>query len=56
MGPAMDTLSLLLILATALLAYRGMSRRWVIVLWSISLIAMLCLFKYHVTSKLHLHF
>lgn len=47
---------MILLLVTAILAYRGMARRWVIILWTVSLVAMLCMFKYHVTSKLHLHF
>ena len=52
----MDTLIMILLLVTAIVAYRGMARRWVIILWVVSLVAMLCMFKYHVTSKLHLHF
>ena len=52
----MDTLIMILLLVTAGVAYTGMGRRWVIILWAVSLVAMLCMFKYHVTSKLHLNF
>jgi len=52
----MDTLIMILLLVTAGVAYKGMARRWVIILWAVSLVAMLCMFKYHVTSKLHLNF
>ena len=47
---------MLVLMATAIAAYRGMSRKLVITLWVIGLIAMLGLFKYHVSSPLHLNF
>lgn len=47
---------MLVLMATAIAAWRGASRRVVISLWAIGLIAMLGLFKYHVTSALHLNF
>ncbi len=52
----MDILILVLLAAVALLAYRGASRRLVIGLWFLALVAMLGLFRYHVTSPLHLNF
>ena len=52
----MDTIIMLLLLVTAVAAYRGLSRRFVIVVWLIGLVAMLGLFRYHVTSSLHLNF
>jgi len=47
---------MLLLAVTAFLAYRGASRRLVITLWVVSVVCMLGLFKYHVTSSLHLNF
>lgn len=52
----MDILILLLLAAVGLMAYRGASRRLVIGLWFVALVAMLGLFRYHVTSPLHLNF
>lgn len=47
---------MVLLCATAICAYRGMSRRIVIILWAVGLVCMLGLFKYHVTSSLPLNF
>ena len=52
----MDIIIMLLLCATAICAYRGMSRRLVIGLWVVGLVCMLGLFKYHVTSHLDLSF
>ena len=52
----MDIIIMLLLCATAICAYRGMSRRLVIGLWVVGLVCMLGLFKYHVTSQLDLSF
>jgi Family of unknown function (DUF5993) len=52
----MDIIIMLLLCATAICAYRGMSRRLVIGLWVVGLVCMLGLFRYHVTSSLPLNF
>ena len=52
----MDILILVLLLAIALLIWRGANRGMVIALWFVGLIAMIGLFKYHVTSHLDLSF
>ena len=52
----MDILILVLLLALALLIWRGASRGLIITLWVIGVVAMLGLFKYHVTSQLDLSF
>ena len=52
----MDTIIMLLLLVTAVAAYRGLSRRVILIVWLIALISMVGLFRYHVSSKLHLNF
>ena len=52
----MDTLILVLLLAIALLIWRGASRGLIIALWVVGIVAMLGLFNYHVTSHLDLSF
>ncbi len=52
----MDILIMILLLATAIVTYRGMAARWILSLWTVSLVAMLLLFNYHVTSSLNLNF
>jgi hypothetical protein len=52
----MDILIMILLLATAIFTYRGTAAKWVLSLWTISLIAMLLLFNHHVTSSLNLNF
>lgn len=47
---------MLVLMATAIAAWRGASRKVVVWLWTIGLVAMLGLFRYHVTSALHLNF
>ena len=47
---------MLLLLGTAVAAYRGLSRRVILLVWILGLISMLGLFRYHVSSKLHLNF
>jgi hypothetical protein len=51
-----DIVIMLLLCTTAVAAYLGMGRRLVIGLWLVALVLMLGLFKYHVTSHLHLNF
>jgi len=51
-----DILIMILVAVVAFLAYRGASRRLVIGLWFLAIVAMLGLFRYHVTSHLHLNF
>ena len=55
-GGSMDTIIMLLLLVTAVAAYRGLSRRVILIVWLIALISMVGLFRYHVSSKLHLNF
>ncbi len=55
-GGNVDILIMLVLMATALAAWRGASRRLVITLWAVGLVAMLGLFRYHVTSGLNLNF
>jgi len=52
----MDIVIMIVLMATAFCAWRGLSRRVVMTLWVFGLVAMLGLFKYHVTSPLHLNF
>lgn len=52
----MDIAIMLILLGTALLIWRGAHRGLVIGLWVVGLVAMLGLFKYHVTSSLDLNF
>ncbi len=48
----MDIAIMLLLLVVAVLIWRGAKRGLVIGLWIIGLVAMIGLFKYHVTSTL----
>ena len=52
----MDIIIMIVLMATAICAWRGLSRNVVMTLWVIGLVLMLGLFKYHVTSPLHLNF
>lgn len=47
---------MILLLAIALLIWRGAKRGLVITLWAIGLVAMIGLFRFHVTSVLDLSF
>lgn len=52
----MDTVIFLSILATFGAMVQGAPRRVVLALWTVSLVAVLLLFKHHVTSGLDLNF
>lgn len=52
----MDILILALLLVLAVLIYKGVRRGFVLALWFVMLVAMLALFRYHVTSNLDLSF
>lgn len=52
----MDIIILVLLLITALLIVKGARRGVILSLWIVSLVLMLGLFKYHVTSALDLSF
>lgn len=47
---------MVLLLALALLIWRGAKRGLIITLWFVGLVAMIGLFDYHVTSHLDLSF
>ncbi len=47
---------MILLFALALLIWRGAKRGMVIALWAVGLVAMIGLFRYHVTSVLDLSF
>ncbi len=47
---------MILLLVLALLIWRGASRGLVITLWFVGVVAMVGLFRYHVTSVLDLSF
>lgn len=47
---------MVLLLAIAVLVWRGARRGTVIALWLVGLVAMISLFRYHVTSVLDLSF
>jgi len=47
---------MILLLAIGLLIWRGAKRGLVIALWAVGLVAMIGLFRYHVTSVLDLSF
>ena len=47
---------MVLLLTLALLVWRGAKRGVIIALWAIGLVAMIGLFRYHVTSTLDLSF
>ena len=51
-----DILIMILLFAIALLIWRGAKRGMIIALWFVGLVAMIGLFKYHVTSVLDLSF
>ena len=53
---AVDILILLALLGLAVLILRGARRGLILSLWVVTLIAMLALFRYHVTSPLDLSF
>ena len=52
----MDVIILVLLFITALLILKGAKRGLILSLWVLSLILMLGLFRYHVTSALDLSF
>lgn len=52
----MDIIILVALLLLAVLIYRGARRGVVLALWFLALIAVLALFRYHVTSPLELSF
>ena len=47
---------MVILLAVALLIWRGAKRGSVIALWMVALVAMLGLFRFHITSHLDLSF
>ena len=47
---------MILLFALALLIWRGANRGLIIALWAIGLVAMIGLFRFHVTSVLDLSF
>jgi hypothetical protein len=51
-----DILIMILLLVIALLVWRGASRGVIITLWVVGVVAMLGLFRFHVTSLLDLSF
>lgn len=52
----MDIIILVALLVLAVLIYRGARRGLVLALWLLTLVAVLALFRYHVTSALDLSF
>ncbi len=52
----MDIIILVLLLATALLIVKGAKRGLILSMWIITLVLMLGLFRYHVSSALDLSF
>ena len=56
LGARMDIIIMIVLMATAICAWRGLPRSVVMTLWVIGLVLMMGLFKYHVTSPLHLNF
>jgi hypothetical protein len=52
----MDIVIMALLLVTAILVYRGAPRKWILTSWIVTLVLMLGLFRYHVTSPLDLSF
>ena len=52
----MDILIMILLFVIALLVWRGANRGVVIALWAVGVIAMVGLFRFHVTSLLDLSF
>jgi hypothetical protein len=51
-----DILIMILLLGIALSIWRGAKRELVIALWAVGVVAMVGLFRYHVTSVLDLSF
>jgi hypothetical protein len=51
-----DILIMVLLLVVALLVWRGANRGVIISLWVVGIVAMLGLFRFHVTSLLDLSF
>ena len=47
---------MILLLVLAVLIWRGARRGMIIALWAVGLVAMIGLFRYHVTSTLDLSF
>lgn len=52
----MDIIIVALLLVLAVLIYRGARRGVVLALWFVAFVAVLALFRYHVTSALDLSF
>jgi hypothetical protein len=52
----MDIAIMLLVLVLAILIWRGARRGLILGLWALGLVAMLGLFRYHITSPLDLNF
>ena len=52
----MDIIILALLLATAIMIVRGAAPKWILTTWIVTLVLMLGLFRYHVTSPLDLSF
>jgi hypothetical protein len=51
-----DILIMILLFVIALLIWRGARRGMIIALWAVGVVAMIGLFRYHVTSTLDLSF
>jgi hypothetical protein len=51
-----DIIIMAILMAVALLIWRGAKRGYVIALWMVALVAMLGLFRFHITSHLDLSF
>jgi len=51
-----DILIMILLLAIVLLIWRGANRHLIITLWFVGLVAVVGLFRFHVTSALDLSF
>lgn len=52
----MDIIILALLFVTVILVLKAAPRKWILALWIVSLVLMLGLFRYHVTSALDLSF
>jgi hypothetical protein len=52
----MDIIIMALLLTTVVLVVRGAPRKWILATWLVTLVLMLGLFRYHVTSPLDLSF
>jgi hypothetical protein len=51
-----DIIIMVILMAVALLIWRGARRGYIIALWMVALFAMLGLFRFHITSHLDLSF